>query len=87
MFKNITVILDQFLTKPQKREYLEFLEVQKKWKKNISKEIQKNAAIVDLRQQTVTIKAKTPAWKNEIIFLIGEIKKKFLPKTPQLIKL
>ena len=69
MFKNINKVIDKILTPAQKEEYLVFLEIKKKWEKMKNKSLQKNAKIIDYTDQTITIKAKNPAWKNELIFL------------------
>ena len=77
MFKNINKVIDKILTKDQKKEYLVFLEIKKKWKKTSSKKLQKNAKITDYRDKTITIKAKNPSWKNELVFLKEGLKKNF----------
>ena len=77
MFKNINKVIDKILTPGQKKEYLVFLEIRKKWKKTSSKKLQKNAKIIDYADKTITIKAKNPAWKNELIFLKEDLKKNF----------
>ena len=77
MFKNINKVIDKILTKDQKKEYLVFLEIKKKWKKTSSKNLQRNAKITDYKNQTVTIKAKNPSWKNELVFLKEGLKKNF----------
>lgn len=87
MFKNINTILEKILSPTQKKEYLIFLEIKKLWEKNISKKIQKNARITDYTNKTITIKAKNPTWKNELIFFKEEIKKKLLPQPQKLTKL
>ena len=75
MFKNINKIIDKILTPDQKQEYLVFLEIKKNWKKIKNKNLQKNAKIKDYTNQTITIKAKNPAWKNELVFLKEDLKK------------
>jgi hypothetical protein len=87
MFKNINAIIEKILTPKQKKEYLLFLEIKKKWKEKIPKKIQKNTKIVDYTNKTITIKAKSPTWKNELVFLKEEIKKNFQRTTQKLIKL
>ena len=87
MFKNINTVIDKILTSTQKKEYLVFLEIKKKWKKNIAKNLQKNAKITDYTNKTITIKAKNPAWKNELIFLKEDIKKNSQPVKLKSIKL
>ncbi len=84
MFKNIEKIIEKLFSKDQKKEFVSFLEIKKKWEKTISKEIQKNAKIIDYSNKTITIKSKTPAWKNELIFLKKNIKKNSQPQTGKL---
>lgn len=79
MFKNIEKIIEKLFSKEQKREFLSFLEIKELWKKRISKNIQKNAKIIDYSNKKITIKSKTPAWKNELIFLKKDIKKNSQP--------
>ena len=77
MFKNIDKILDLIIKEKDKKEYLGFEEINKKWNKNISKKIKDNSQIVDYKDKKIIIKAKTPAWRNEINFLKKDIKKKY----------
>tara|TARA_B100001989_G_C24534909_1_gene463764 strand:- start:1731 stop:1982 length:252 start_codon:yes stop_codon:yes gene_type:complete len=77
MFKNIDKILDLIIKEKDKKEYLGFEEIKKKWNKNISKKIKNNSQIVDYKDKKIIIKAKTPAWRNEITFLKKDIKKKY----------
>ncbi len=77
MFKNIDKILDLIIKEKDKKEYLGFEEIKKKWNKNVSKKIKDNSQIVDYKDKKIIIKAKTPAWRNEINFLKKEIKKKY----------
>ncbi len=84
MFKNIEKIIEKLFSKNQKKDFVSFLEIKKNWKKTISKEIQKNAKIIDYSNKTITIKSKTPAWKNELIFLKKDIKKNSQPQTGKL---
>ena len=84
MFKNIEKIIEKLFSKDQKKDFISFLEIKKIWKKTISKDIQKNAKIIDYSNKKVTIKSKTPAWKNELIFLKKDIKKNSQPQTGKL---
>ena len=84
MFKNIERIIEKLFSKDQKNDFISFLEIKKIWKKTISKEIQKNAKIIDYSNKKITIKSKTPAWKNELIFLKKDIKKNSQPQTGKL---
>ena len=77
MFKNIDKILDLIIKEKDKKEYLGFEEIKKKWNKNVSKTIKDNSQIVDYKDKKIIIKAKTPAWRNEINFLKKDIKKKY----------
>tara|TARA_B110000116_G_C16242707_1_gene318729 strand:- start:170 stop:433 length:264 start_codon:yes stop_codon:yes gene_type:complete len=84
MFKNIEKTIEKLFSKDQKKDFVSFLEIKKIWKKTISKEIQKNAKIIDYSNKKITIKSKTPAWKNELIFLKKDIKKNSQPQTGKL---
>jgi len=84
MFKNIEKTIEKLFSKDQKKDFVSFLEIKKIWKKTISKEIQKNAEITDYSNKKITIKSKTPAWKNELIFLKKDIKKNSQPQTGKL---
>ena len=77
MFKNIDKILDLIIKEKDKKEYLGFEEIRKRWNKNISKKIKDNSQIIDYKDKKIIIKAKTPAWRNEITFLKKDIKKKY----------
>lgn len=77
MFKNIDKILDLIIKEKDKKEYLGFEEIKKKWNKNVSKKIKDNSQIIDYKDKKIIIKAKTPAWRNEINFLKEDIKKKY----------
>ena len=77
MFKNIDKILDLIIKEKDKKEFLGFEEIKKKWNKNVSKKIKDNSQIIDYKDKKIIIKAKTPAWRNEINFLKKEIKKKY----------
>ena len=77
MFKNIDKILDLIIKEKDKKEYLGFEEIKKKWNKNIAKKIKENSQIIDYKEKKIIIKAKTPAWRNEITFLKKDIKKKY----------
>ena len=83
MFKNINSILKTIIGKKGEQEYKEYEKIQKKWKKEISKKIQKNTKIIDFTNGIVTIKAKNSTWKNELIFMQEEIKKNFQIKKLQ----
>ena len=83
MFKNIDKILGSIIKDKDKQEYLGFEEIKKKWNKNISKKIKENSQIIDYKEKKIIIKAKTPAWRNEINFLKKEIKKKYKTRSFQ----
>jgi len=77
MFKNIDKVINKILTPDQKKEYLVYLEIKENWKKINNKSLQENAKIIDYTDKTITIKAKNPAWKNELVFLKEDLKKNF----------
>jgi len=81
MFKEIETIINRVFSKEQKKEYKIFVALLKKWEKAIETKIQKNSKLIDYTDKTITIKTKTPAWKNELVFFKEDIKKNFrLPK-------
>jgi hypothetical protein len=77
MYKKIKKIIKTIITKEQKKEYGDFLALQKKWKEKTDKKTQKAAKITDYSNKTLTIQTKNPSWKNEINFMKTEIKKNF----------
>ena len=83
MFKNIDKILSSIIKDKDKQEYLGFEEIKKKWNKSIAKKIKENSQIIDYKEKKIIIKAKTPAWRNEINFLKKEIKKKYKTRSFQ----
>tara|TARA_B100000401_G_scaffold433622_1_gene372513 strand:- start:627 stop:878 length:252 start_codon:yes stop_codon:yes gene_type:complete len=83
MFKNIDKILGSIIKDKDKQEYLGFEEIKKKWNKSIAKKIKENSQIIDYKEKKIIIKAKTPAWRNEINFLKKEIKKKYKTRSFQ----
>ena len=83
MFKNIDKILSSIIKDKDKQEYLGFEEIKKKWNKSIAKKIKENSQIIDYKEKKIIIKAKTPAWRNEINFLKKEIKKKYKTRSLQ----
>ena len=80
MFKKIEKIIGNSFFNQKKEEYNNFFKLEKKWKKEISEIIQKNATLIDYTDKKITIKAKNPAWKNELVFFEEEIKKNFHPQ-------
>ena len=83
MFKNIQTVIEKILKKQTKKDYIEYKEIQQKWKNQIEDKIQKNAKIIDFTKGTITIKAQNPSWKNELIFMQEDIKKNFQAKKTQ----
>ena len=79
MFKKIKKEADQITQKTETEEYKNFLTIKRKWKKEIKKDIQKNAEIIDFLNQKIIIQAKTPTWKNELVFLKTQLKKNYQP--------
>ena len=83
MFNKIQKTIQNFIIKETDEEYIEYQKIKKKWKKNIKKTIQKNAEIIDFTKGTIILKAKNAAWKNDLVFMQEEIKKKFQAKNTQ----
>ena len=72
--------MEDFLDKETNKDFSFFKKIQKDWKIKIPKKIAKNAKIIDYTDGTLTIKAKNPSWKNELLFFVEDIKKNFLQK-------
>ena len=87
MFKKIQTTLQKFTEQEKNTDYLEYKKIEKKWKSEIDKKIQKNAKIIDFTEGELFIKVKKTTWKNELIFIKEELKKNFQTKTIQLKKL
>ena len=87
MFKKIQKTLQKFTDQEKNTDYLEYKKIEKKWKSEIDKKIQKNAKVVDFTEGELFIKVKKTTWKNELIFIKKELKKNFQVKTIQLKKL
>jgi hypothetical protein len=87
MFKKIQKTLQKFVDQEKNTDYLEYKKIEKKWKSEIDKKIQKNAKIIDFTEGELFIKVKKTTWKNELIFIKEELKKNFQTKTIQLKKL
>ena len=86
MFKNIHTILEKLVDKNVEKDLLEYKRLKRKWAEKINKKTQKNAKIIDFTKGTIIIKTKNAAWKNEIVFMQNEIKKKFQTQKTQLKK-
>jgi len=87
MFKKIQKTLQKFVDQEKNTDYLEYKKIEKKWKSEIDKKIQKNAKIIDFTEGELFIKVKKTTWKNELVFIKEELKKNFQAKTTQLKKL
>ena len=83
MFKKIQKTLQKFADQEKNTDYLEYKKIEKKWKSEIDKKIQKNAKIIDFTEGELFIKVKKTTWKNELIFIKEELKKNFQAKTIQ----
>ena len=77
MFKKLENIIDIIFSKKDKKEYEKYLIIKSKWAQKIEKKIQENAKVIDYSNENLTLKAKNPSWKNELIFFEEEIKKNF----------
>ena len=75
MFEKIQKTLEEFVNKEKNTDYSEYKKIEKKWKKEIDKKIQKNAKIIDFTKGELFIKVDKSTWKNELIFIKKELKK------------
>ena len=78
--KKINNILEVFLSKEKNKDFVLFEKMQKKWKTKIPQKIRNNAKIIDYTDGVLVLKAKSPSWKNELLFFVEEIKKNFQQK-------
>ena len=83
MFKKIQTTLKGFVDKKTDPDYAEYQRLKKKWLEKIDKKIQKNTKIIDFTKGTLTIKTKSAAWKNEMLFMKEDVKKNSQTKTIQ----
>jgi len=79
MFKSLKKLLRK-TTKKEDGDFLEYLEIKKRWTKTINQKIKKNTEITDFTNGVLTIKAKNGVWKNELVFMQDNLKKNFQPK-------
>ena len=78
--KKINNILGVFLNKYKNKDFVFFETMQKKWKTKIPQKIRNKAKIIDYTDGILVLKAKSPSWKNELLFFVEEIKKNFQQK-------
>ena len=81
MFKSLNRLVEKYKPEKKDKDYLVFLKIKKQWKKEVTKEIQKNAKLEDFTNGVLKIKAKNPTWRNELVFLKDGLKKNFHQKT------
>ena len=74
MFKNVKGFLEKIVQKTKEDKKTE--EFKKTWKKTINKKIKTNTTVVSFSKNTLTLKAKNPTWKTELLFVKDKIKKK-----------
>ena len=77
MFKPLNRLVEKYKPEKKDNDYQLFLRIKKEWKKEVAKEIQKNAKLEDFTKGVLKIKAKNPTWRNELVFLKDGIKKNF----------
>ena len=75
MFKNLQDSIEKYL-KEKNKENKKRNDVEEVWLKNIPKEIQKHTQILYVKNKTLVLKTKNPAWRMEIESIKEEIKKK-----------
>ena len=75
MFKNLKDSIETYL-KERNTQKKETTEVENVWVKTMPKKIKENAKILYVKNKTLMIKAKNPAWRLEIQTQKEEIKKK-----------
>ena len=75
MFENLKDTIETYL-KERNTQKKETTEVEDLWVKTMPKKIKKNAKILYVKNKTLMIKAKNPAWRMEIQTQKEKIKKK-----------
>tara|TARA_B100000029_G_C17151156_1_gene806076 strand:- start:207 stop:458 length:252 start_codon:yes stop_codon:yes gene_type:complete len=83
MFKKIKNTTQKIQQEINTEEYKTYLKLVEKWEKKINKQTQKNAKIIDYKNEVLTIKTKNPTWKNEIVFMEESIKKNSQQQKPR----
>ena len=83
MFKKIKNTTQKIQQEINTEEYKIYLKLVEKWEKKINKQTQKNAKIIDYKNEVLTIKTKNPTWKNEIVFMEESIKKNSQQQKPR----
>ncbi len=83
MFKKIKNTTQTIQQEINTEEYKIYLKLVEKWEKKINKQTQKNAKIIDYKNEVLTIKTKNPTWKNEIVFMEESIKKNSQQQKPR----
>ncbi|MBG98584.1 hypothetical protein CL659_05685 [bacterium] len=83
MFKKIKKTTQTIQQEINTEEYKIYLKLVEKWEKKINKQTQKNAKIIDYKNEVLTIKTKNPTWKNEIVFMEESIKKNSQQQKPR----
>ena len=77
MYKKIKTIIETIINPKEKKEYKNFLFLEKRWEEKIEEKIKLAAKIIDYKNKTITIQTKNPSWKNELNFMRSQIKKNF----------
>lgn len=76
MFKSLKEIINKNI-KLKNEDYFVFKLIVKEFKKIKTKEIVENLLVYDYNNKELTLKASSPAWRNEGSLIKNQIKKNF----------
>ena len=82
--KSIKEILSGYFEGSSLVEINKTINLEQAWKSIVGKTIAKNTKIIQLKKGTLTIKTKTPIWRNELSFQKQALLEKLQKKEPKL---
>ena len=80
MAEKLKNILKNYLEGKNFKEINETISIETIWKDVVGKLISKNTDIISFKNKTLTIKTKTPVWRNELSFQKNNILEKIQKK-------
>ena len=76
MFRSLEESLKEVLGEEKIRPAYEKGVIESQWKKSVGSSVYKNTIIKNFSKGVLSIKAKTPVWRNELLFQKADILKK-----------
>ena len=76
MAEKLKNILKNYLEGKNFKEINETISIEKIWEEVVGRLISDNTAIISFKNKTLTIKTKTPVWRNELSFQKNNILEK-----------